>query len=687
MTYETLQYVDGNGATQEVAIQNLAMVNGGVGSAVRMWMEPKSHTWSEFHIVLPQPPEVAHAVPFLSQCVVYACRQSTNGANNSFSGGSILFQGRRWDNPGSASAEARKLTNEILLCDALRDLKAITYQLDWTYITGYTGATPNYGTFYFPDIILFQESLLGQLQPNGTYAPYNPAPVQDAITTWQSIMHIVYYAINYLTGGPNAGASAKVQLQMGTTPEFTPSYCNTYQLRAAKCLDAISICLRPHPLVYTEVDYTVTPPKLHFRYVGNMTPVTLPYKSTDANGNVHIATDIASLPDLVPNRVALFYQITSQVNGKPVVGYANDIYPVAGAPSLLEEVYSINVQGPSSQNVTKNFVSYAFNPTDLTLWRTKVPSLKQQSQGGQIPNDGNTGALQFVSSAAYNSGSNPKGIQVIDSTGAAIDYADTFLYWTDESVFDWFVAGGQAAQALKATVKGFFNYQRKTSIGAGANATTLNPNMLEHEHSLRLVLTNVPTGQYTLAQLLTTGEAIPVQLAKNIYNELQWLQYNLKHVNWQVGKDANTAPALIKPGKNTINLSGGLAAWQTMNAVPESVTIEFFRVTQNGVSLLAARHEISCGPVDHLNPQYRVQLFNLFANRQLAQINPNQRVSGLSGGTDLTAEDSVENAVPSPEIPQVFTAAAVDSGTGTVTPVILDAAKVFAASQLNAGGA
>lgn len=648
MTFETLQYVDANGQTQEYAFQDLSLD----GSTVRAWMEPKSHAPGEFHIVLPQPPEMVISIPFKSQCKVFACRQSAAGAPNSFAGGQILFQGRCWENLGTSSAS--KVSNEIVLYDALRDLAEITYQIEWNYISGGTSESPVFSIAFFPDVILFQQSPAGQMQPNGTYAPYNPVPIDNTITTWQQIMAIVYFAINYLKTDP-------VLLQMGTNPEFTPSYCNFFTCRATKCLLALTTCLRPHPLVYTEVDYTTTPPTLHFRYVGNMAPVTLPYKSTDPNGNIHVATDIMALYELVPERVFLAYQVKTTVNGKPALTFVYDNFPINAQPSIPEEVYSINVEGPALQQTTKNFTSYAFSPTDLTLWREKVPSLKSQAEGGQIINDGNPGALTFVDTAPYDPVDHPKGIQVIDHNGNPIDYADTFIYFTNESVYDWFVFEGAAAQAVHATVKTFFSYEKQTTIKTDSNALNLNITIPEHEHSMRVMLTNMPTATYSLSQETTTGEAVPEGLAENIYSELQWLQYKMQQENWQVGKDENTVPQIIKPGKNTINLNGGLAAWQNMNAVPESVKIEFMRVQQlvGGVPkwCLAAKHTISCGPVNHLNPQYRVELLNMFRNRLLPRINPNERLTGEpnggASGTDLSAEDSKENSVPSEPVPQV----------------------------------
>ena len=165
---------------------------------------------------------------------------------------------------------------------------------------------------------------------------------------------------------------------------------------------------------------------------------------------------------------------------------------------------------------------------------------------------------------------------------------------------------------------------------------------------MRLRLTNLPSGQYVLKQLLNDGEAIPVGLAESVYNELSTLQWKLRHTILQVAANATTVPTIIKPGKNMINLSGGLTAWETMDAVPEQVIIEFFRVIENGVSCLTAQHSISCGPVNHQEPGYLVQLANLFWNRNHAGIDPHQRLTGTtsSNQVDLSSQGAKENTVP-----------------------------------------
>ena len=464
MIFDTLQYVDSTGTTQEVAL-SLANV-AGIPANNKIKFTPRSHAPSEFVISWAQPPETAIAIPFKSQCKVFIGRNSSAGAANTFSGGIIIFQGRRWDNEGSASAT--RVGQSITLLDAWKDLEKITYAVPWNYASGGTVAAPTYSTFLFPDIVLFQAD------PGTTYNPASvvlPGTDYGSITTWQQIQAILYYAINF-----GSGANA-LQLQLaqsgtftpavvagvpqvygvwtgGTAPEFTPDYVNWYDVKSAKCAEAITICLRPHPGVYTEIDYSTTPPTLHFRNRTNLTAETLPYASTDENGVVHVATDIKSLDELKPDAVRLFYKINGTFNGQPAVTFDNDCYP-SSANSLLCLDYSIDITGAARTETKVNFVSYAFDPTSLALWRAKVNSLQQISAHGQIPNDGNPGALALLDATINGGSGHPDGLTVVDHTGEALDLT-TYQYFTDADVYAWMQVAGAPVAVATATITGAF---------------------------------------------------------------------------------------------------------------------------------------------------------------------------------------------------------------------------------------
>ena len=661
MIFDTLQYTDAGGSQQEIA---LALANvAGVPASNKTIFTPRSHAPSEFEISWAQPPETGIAIPFKSQCIVWIGRTSTAGASNTFSGGTMLFQGRRWDNEGSTSASGN--FTRIVLFDALKDLEKIALAFPWNYIASGTLAAPVYGQFNYVDVPLFQAWPTTRYSPPAVISITSDA-VLGSISTWQQIQEIIYYATHFASGAD------AVQLQlagMGTftpdvqsgvtlisgawtagTPEFTPTYCNIYTVRAEKCLRALLYCLRPHPAVFTEMDFSTSPPTLHFRDRSAMTAITLPYKFTDGNGVAHLASDIKSLDELQPDNVRIYYKINSTINEQPCVSFTSDCYPNA-TNKLLSLDYSVDITGDSQTETIYNFTSFAFSPASLALWRMKTNSLKQIAEGGQIPNDGDDGALALLDTTINGSLSmHPDGLQVRDETGVAIDLS-VFQYYTDMDVFAWMqmADGSGAARLAAANVTGFFSYHKKTGA-----ALKLTPKVPRHSHSMRLKLTNAPSGRYILKQTVAGGEVRPANLAQTIYNELSVLQWKLRHKIIQTAASATALPTLIKPGKHKINLSGGNAAWTTMNAVPENVSIELFRVWVNkndgsgNDCRLAAKHSINCGPVNHLEPGYLVQLANMFINRLRAKIDPQQRLTGgtASNKVDLTGEAARENSVP-----------------------------------------
>jgi hypothetical protein len=144
----------------------------------------------------------------------------------------------------------------------------------------------------------------------------------------------------------------------------------------------------------------------------------------------------------------------------------------------------------------------------------------------------------------------------------------------------------------------------------------------------------------TYSQFLTTGEAMPANLAQNIYESLADLQYNLDHSLIE-----KPFSGWVKPGLNSVNLTGGATAWETMNSPVQQTT---YRMHLGGDGITFDEASVKCGPVQHLEAGELVQLFNLFANRDLSKIDTNERVDGTVGGQTVTmpVDSAQENSIP-----------------------------------------
>lgn len=642
------------GAWTEVAM-------GGIGAAVAFRITYGTHGGSTCVIPLPiLPPETAPAIPFEAPCIV---RTGRTGSAGSYSGGSILFQGRRTDD--QAQVSAHQASHSLTLEDAWYDLRFLTYQSAWANITGYTGSTPTYGApLLWPDCVLFQASLAGPFQPNGTFGTYTPLPVNLHITTGQAIQEILAYAIY-----------CGVNLQIG---QIDPAvYVPFYPVRSMRCADALKTCLRVHPDCACEIDYTTTPPTFNVRARSSLVSVALPYRSQSGNQR-HLTSSVQPRPELQPSRVGVYIKSTTTINGTDVVGVGTDIYPPGAASGLRSLDASVDMTGPKLAKTVATLASAAFDPTSLAWWARKVPSLKPQSAGGQIPNSG-TGALALLD-ATVNGGLtiHPKGIQVTDDSGNPIDITTAYPYEL--------TAGAPAAwmgvTVMEANVAGFFSYYKQTTAGAAQLVDQIG----EHLHTCRVKLTNRASATYSQNQLLATGEVYPPGLAQGIYNSLAALQYNFTHTILE-----SPFATVIKPGKHALNLSGGAPAWATMNAMVQSVEIELTFSAGSGVT--TARTTVHCGPVDHLEAGELVQIFNLFCNRDLSRINPAERTGGtsMSGGSVTLGSDSpMENSVAATPVAAVQNFAAPDATQSGITNVVTQDAtvgQIVRAQQNTATGA
>lgn len=642
---ETIAYTV-SGTTTEIGLTAL-----GVGTALSV--EFATHGASKFRLPLPGvPPETAPAIPFEAQCKIYTGRTYSGG---SWTGGTLLFQGRRTDNHGEVSGTA--VNSEIVIEDVWYDFRNLTLQAVWQVITGGTMASPTYGTAASPDCVLFQAT------PGVNYATWlsspNPAGLNTAavtghITTGQAIVEMLQYAINY--GGVN--------LQIG---EIDPAlYVPFYPVRSERIDQCLKYALRVHPDCTCEIDHTTTPPTFNIRQRSNLTALTLPYagsQTASGRAQTHLTSSITPRPDLVPSRVCLTLKETSQVAGQAVISMATDLWPAAAPIALRSFDASLDLTGPRISYVTGQVTTYAggsataaINGTESTAlawWKLKVPAFGALET---VP-----GSVSLVNTAINDGSLNC--ITVLDDTGATVNLMtyNTILEHGG-TIHPW-----MSVPKIECTVTGYFTYQRRKNLGTAASPVwviTKEPN--QHAHPVRVTLCTAPQGvtQYEQEQILSTGEGYPGGLAEGIYNALSALQYQFKHTILE-----QPFGTIIKPGKHALNVTGGATAWQTMNAMVQSVRIKLINSPTAGIT--SAETTVSCGPIAHLEPGQIIQLFNIFQNRDLSRINPNERSSGLPNGganAGMPSQTAKENTSPTPadEAQQMYSAP--DAVTANLTP-------------------
>jgi len=643
MSLWTLQYYDATQTLQEVSFPALAALEGGIVSDG--WMASfQSHKASTVQLHLPGvPPHIAPAIPFESRVTLWSGRTGTGP----YSGGTKQFQGLRTDR--TSVADPNRPSSSYQFEDEWYFLDHCPFQQMWVQLITSGGAS-NYVPF--SSVVLFQPN------PGQTYSP---VPVAGIISTGQQIVDVLNWAI--LQGA---------NLQIG---QIDPAaYQAWYPLQNVKCGDAIRHCLRVHPDCFTEIDYTTTPPTFHVRQRSNLTQVNLPYAYTDSSGRRHIASDIQPRPELQPKRVALFYRVVASnmllstpcdiypyqnllcqgpvlqgqpvgasapyiANGTPTAGTAmagitgtgTATIPV-GAPGGLRALdFAIDLQGPKISVSQAAITSASFDPTNLTWWKRKVPSLGQSD----------ITSLALLSTT-INGGGATNITVVQDGTGSPINlstYAWELLPQSSPMAWMTSSVGGPLA-VVEAVVTAHFSYQKSKTVGSGS-VSIASPN--DHVHSVRVKLVNSASITQKFSQYITTGEAVPANLAQTVYNALATLQYTFSHT--MVEKPFN---GWLKPGKHGINLTGALAAaaWATMNATLQSSE---YTMHLDGIGNTFDNFSVKCGPVEHLEPGELIQLFNVFSNRDLSKIDTGERLTGnpAPANTIVASNDTAqENSVP-----------------------------------------
>jgi hypothetical protein len=141
----------------------------------------------------------------------------------------------------------------------------------------------------------------------------------------------------------------------------------------------------------------------------------------------------------------------------------------------------------------------------------------------------------------------------------------------------------------------------------------------------------------------------------------------------------------LKPGRHAINLVGGAPAWTTMQATLASSD---YRLHLDAGGNTFDHFTVQCGPVEHLEPGQLVQLFNTFANRDLARIDTGERLTGVPAPNSTilmpadTAQENTVTGIPDQAF-QVFSAPDASNPGTTVAITHHPAAGQITVAQLD----
>jgi hypothetical protein len=296
------------------------------------------------------------------------------------------------------------------------------------------------------------------------------------------------------------------------------------------CADVIRRLLRWVPDTICFIDYGPSVPKISFFRRSQMPSATLNVLS-------HVQEfSIQPRYDLQVPAVVLKFETTNSVNGKAWKESVQQRYPENSTGSELKAlVLTINLEGSKANYVVQSITTAAIETSSVAWWQAHVPGLIN------IP------ASNISIGNVSRSSTLPN--ELISGTVAS---------WMDKT-------------AETDIVRCKISY---------ANADEA---VIDREVAIRILATDATTGTYKNLLSLTTAESIPANLAEQIYNSVNPLQYDgtIVTVSAEVSQDFF--------GK-TLNITGGQPAWETMHAVVQEV-VEY---------LDSGKIFIKFGPTKHL---------------------------------------------------------------------------------------
>ncbi|MDR2603597.1 MAG: hypothetical protein LBC11_03510 [Puniceicoccales bacterium] len=383
------------------------------------------------------------------------------------------------------------------------------------------------GAWWYLENLIYQQAWKEPIDPTESsptlYNVYKSRVILglDISGTQLSIGQQIMDVINY-------AISCGMNLAMGDID--IPVQIPLDECKDLSCADIIRRLLRWVPDTICYIDYDPSIPTISFLRRSQMPSITLNILS-------HVQEfSIQPRYDLQVPAVVLKFETTNSVNGKAWKESIQQKYPETCTGSELKAlVLTINLEGSKTNYVIQNITTAALETSSVTWWQAHVPGLinipasniaiGNVSRLSTLPNELISGTVaNWMDKTAE-----------IDIVRCKISYAD-------------------ASEAV-----------------------------IDREVAVRILVTDATTGIYKNLLSLTTAESIPSNLAEQIYNSVNPLQYDgtVVTISEEISQDFF--------GK-TLNITGGQPAWGTMNAVVQEV-VEY---------LDSGKIFIKFGPAKHL---------------------------------------------------------------------------------------
>lgn len=354
------------------------------------------------------------------------------------------------------------------------------------------------------------------------------------------------HIIMNLTVGP---ALLPINLQMenicdwiigifGASPPFQKgtiqpvAYPPLSEVNGITCAAAMRSQLRWAPDAVVWFDYSTSPPTIHVKQRSQLTGVTIPIPDQDMS-----ACSIVPRYDLIRPSVSIHYERVGSVNGQNRLEVVFDTWPLdktGDEPGALN--LPMSLQGPIRNVSFASLLCETIDTNSVGWWQDRIPGLKD----ARIAN---------ISIASVTR----KLDDDTDSQALPRELLEGQI--TDWMNFDW----------ERETISAKITYELYDKAASDPSKITLGK-LVEQTHSVQLIATDAVTDDYQNVTTSDTGDPLPVGMAQFLYEALSVLHYDgtfrlvEEEVTGQVGMG------------NVVNLSGGRAAWTTMNALVQSIT-------------------------------------------------------------------------------------------------------------------
>ncbi len=399
------------------------------------------------------------------------------------------------------------------------------------------------------------------------------------LTTGQQIQAVLDYLIT----------NCSLPLQYDTTG-FPALDIFSDEIKDTKCDEVIVRQLRWSPDSVSWFDYTTAPhPTFRCQRRSSLAPITLPLDGSKVSD-----LQIQPRNDLQVPGVVINYEVSNTDNGNVYVSIYRDQYPPGFEGTEPKAVINtINLQGlnishQSQEIVTASIDAASTNPaTQLAWWASHV---------GWVADDTKVDPAATIISNVQRSGSLPYEL-------------------TSGLLASWMQRKDNNAP---------ISFHSET-ITADVKTTQNSPtgSVGTKQIEVKLMTTDAISGIYTSFTVNSFGELIPTNFAKNIYDATSYLQYE---GSFKIKEQ--DCLGIVAVG-NTINFSGGLPEWSSMNAV----------VWGTDLDLDTGETTVRFGPISHLQVPDLLQMLRANRNR-LVMNNPTSIV---------TAEASSNSTAPNPK--------------------------------------